>query len=112
MAKRNLHTYEGRDVVQTSLRLVNAGDGLSKAMALDARELTIGQTIYLVIEAEVAKVTHQPIADTDTLTRVHTARAGLATLAERATVENLLEAQRVAQEQAEGVHRLPVDGDS
>ena len=110
MAKKTLHAYEGRDVVQTSLRLTNAGDGLSKAMALDARELAIGDTIYLVIEAEVAAITHRPIPDTETLARVHTARAGLATLAARATVESLLEAQRLAQEEADGVARLPVDG--
>lgn len=103
-----LTQYEGRDVAQATIRLTNAGDGLSQAMGIDPAEYHHGEKLYLVIEAEVAKVTYDTIRDTDLLARVHTLRAGVSTIVDEAFAKDVLEEQRIALEKAKGVTRLPL----
>jgi len=106
-----LKPYEDREVVQSTIRVVNAGDGLSQAMSVDPAEYHLGETVHVVLECEVVKVTYDEISDTDVLRRVHTLRAGTGTIVEPKLVTEVLEAQRIAIERAKGVERLPVDGD-
>lgn len=75
-----VEVYEGRDVLQTTLQVTNAGDGLSEAMAVEPTVLHHQQTVYLVLECVVSKVSYPPIKDTDCLARMHTLKAGRATL--------------------------------
>lgn len=106
-----LSRFDGRDVLRTTIAITNAGDGLSEAMAVDPRELHLGERVRVVLDCEVAKVRFDPIKGTDALARVHVLRAGDATIVDDDLVEEHLRVQReriaVAKEQAAGIVRLP-----
>ena len=92
----SLKPFHSQAVVATSIALTNAGDGLSKAVQTDPIELNIGDRVYLVIEADVSKVAFTPISPlSGELQRIHTLRAGTATIVDAVHVEELLEEQRV-----------------
>jgi hypothetical protein len=105
-----LNDYEGQDVLQASIRVINAGDGLSQAMLVGPAELHHGERVYVVLETEVARVSYDPLGDTGCLKRVHTLRAGTGTIVDAELVAEVLEQQRIAIEQAQGVERLDLDG--
>lgn len=115
MTKKNavpgLTSFEGRDVLQSTIAITNAGDGLSKALAIAPTEFQLGDTVYVVLETEVSKVQYVELPDTGSLKRVHTLKAGTATTVDDNLVADVLEQQRLAIEQAEGVERLPFEGD-
>lgn len=107
----HLAPFDGRPVVRTTIAVTNAGDGLSEALAVDPRELHHGERVFVVLECEVAKVTFTPVRGaTDLLVRVHTLRAGGATMVDPETVEEQLAAQAdriaLAREQAQGIARI------
>ena len=114
MSKANavdgLSKFEGRDVLQSTIKVTNAGDGLSEALAIKPCEMHLGTKAYLLIEAEVSKVNYEELKDTGTLRRVHTLRAGTATLVDAEFALGILETQREAIERARGVERLDFDG--
>jgi hypothetical protein len=104
-----LTPFEGRDVIATKVAITRAGDGLSKAMEVEPDELDLGTTVVVVLECEVDKVRFEPVADTEALTRIHTLKAGTATIVESKVVAKALDDQRRRIEQAKGVERLPMD---
>jgi hypothetical protein len=106
-----LGTFEGRDIVQTSVAVTNAGDGLSQSLTVEPRILHVGDTGAVVLEYTVTKVGFVPVKDTDVLARVATLKAGNATLIDLDVVGSALEANRVRIEQARGLFRLDLDGD-
>lgn len=106
-----LDKFEGRDVVGAQIAITHAGDGLSKAMSIEPEQLTLGQKVYVVLEAEVEKVTYREVKDTRSLLRVQSLRAGTATLVDENLVSEVLEEQRIKIEEAEGIVRIPF-GDS
>ena len=106
-----LSKFEGRDVLQSTIKVTNAGDGLSEALAIEPVEMHLGEKRYLLIEAEVSKVNYEELKDTGTLRRVHTLRAGVATLVDEEFAADMLDAQRVAIEEAKGITRIPFDDD-
>lgn len=77
-----LSTFDGKQVIKTSIAVTNAGDGLSAALAIEPMEMHHGEKGYLLLEYEVVKVTLRPISkDTpDLLDREHTLKAGTATI--------------------------------
>ncbi len=101
-----LHKFEGREVIGTKVKITGAGDGLSQALAIDPTELSLGETVYVVLECTVDKVIHERVKDTEALTRVQSLKAGTATLVDKDLVDAKLEAQRVRIEEAKGVSRL------
>lgn len=109
----NLGKFDGREVIRATVAITNAGDGLSKAMAVDPAVMHHGDKIWVVLECDVAKVRFDPVDDTAKLTRVHILRAGAATLVDEDLVREHLDEQQRRIEEAEGVHRLPLgeDGD-
>lgn len=115
----DLPEFEGADVLRTSVAITNAGDGLSQALAIQPQQLTLGDTVYVVLECRVQKIRFEPAVDKDHpedgLVRVHNLRAGRATLVDRTTVVTALDAQadviRRAREEAEGIQRLNTDPD-
>lgn len=118
MARRSkspLGSFEGLDVVSTKIAITNAGDGLSKAMQIEPQQLHLGDTVYVVLEATVGKISYAGVKDTDVLERVQVLKAGVATIVEEALVKDVLDAQRIAIERAAGVERLdfgdPGEGD-
>jgi hypothetical protein len=114
MSKTNpvdgLSKFEGRDVLQATIKVTNAGDGLSEALGIEPAEMHLGEKVYLVIEAEVSKVNYEELKDTGTLRRVHTLRAGTATIVEPEFAVEVIEQQRAAIEKARGIIRLDFEG--
>lgn len=104
-----LHRFEGQDVIGTQIKITNAGDGLSKALAIEPRELTQRETVYVVLECEVDTISFKPMKDVAAVVRIQSLRAGTATLVDKDLVSDHLEAQRVRIEEAAGVHRLDFD---
>lgn len=109
-------TYKGRDVIQTSVSIRNAGDGLSKALGIEPREFSPGETVMVLLECEWNGETHQPIKDTDAFQLVTILRASTATLVDTAQARKALDQQarknQRAAEEAAGVQRIPgVDPD-
>jgi hypothetical protein len=76
-----LSQFEGRDVVDTKMKVTNAGDGLSAAMeVINAGELRLRQTVQLLLECEVSKITFEDASEGDGVVRIPTLKAGRATL--------------------------------
>jgi hypothetical protein len=105
-------TFDGRDVIMTSVAVTNAGDGLSQSLAVDPREIHIGDSGVIALEYVCTKVGFVEIKDTECLNRVATLKAGTATIIDRETVAEALDAQALKIERAKGVERLPLGSDS
>ena len=105
-AVEGLSAFEGRDVVLATIKVTNAGDGLSDAMSIEPVEMHHGEKRYLLIEAEVTRVHYDELKDTDVLKRVHTLKAGTATLVSAEFAVGLIEAQRKAILSAKGVEEF------
>lgn len=108
-AVEGLETFEGRDVLQSTIRITRAGDGLSDALAVEPTEFHLGDTVTVVLECTVTKVHYEELSDTGTLRRVHTLSAGTSTIVAPEFVREVLTAQREAIDKARGVQRLPLD---
>lgn len=107
----DLGTFDGRDVISTSVAITNAGDGLSASLNIDPLVMHIGDTGVIVLEYVVTKIGFLEIKDTDVLNRVHTLRAGTATIIDRDVVAEALDAQALKIEKAKGIARLPMGDD-
>lgn len=94
---KQLQDFEGKSVHSSTIKVTNAGDGLSKAMAVEPHEFHQGDKVYLVIEGEVARVSFDPVSK-DLLSgpqvRVHTVKAGTATLVDHGLVAKVLDEQK------------------
>lgn len=109
-----LQSFDGIAVLGVGVALTNAGDGLSAALKVDPQEFHHGETIHLVIEAEVTKVRFDPVDKDDPqagLRRVHIMRAGTAAIVDEALVADALRVQKLRLEAAAdaeaGVQRIP-----
>lgn len=111
MSNNPLGRFDRREVIKSTIAVTNAGDGLSKAMSVDPQAMDLGDKVYVVLECEVAKVTFTEIDDTKKLARNHTLRAGGATLVDEDLVRDHLDSMAERIEQAQGVHRLPLEED-
>lgn len=116
---KTLRDFEGLQVARTSIALTNAGDGLSEAMKVEPAEYHVGDKAFLVIEAECTKVTFLPCDRNEPghdQNRLHTFRAGTATIADGELIADLVAAQAEknmrAREEEAGIQRLPVGDDS
>jgi hypothetical protein len=86
----DLSPFEGRDVITTRIAITNAGDGLYDALAVEPNEMHLGETVYVVLQCEVAKIRHDPVKDTDGLARVHTLKAGTGTIVDAGLVQDVI----------------------
>lgn len=107
----SLGTFDGHDVITSSVAIRNAGDGLSAAMSIEHTELHHGETVYVVLECEVKDVQFPIIKDTDSLNRKHILRAGMATLVDKTLVNAVMTSQRRKLDEAKGIQSLPLDGE-
>lgn len=105
----NLRKFEGRDTTGASIKITNAGDGLSQAMEIEAIELRLGDKVYVVLETEVSAISLRPSKEGKGVIRVQTLKAGVATIVAEELVKDVLEEQRLAIEAAQGVARLDFD---
>lgn len=106
-----LHKFEGRDVIGTKVAIRRAGDGLSKALAIEPQELTIGERVFVVMECEVGKVGFAPVKDTQSVTRDQDLIALTVALIDKDAVAEVLAATQAAIDEAEGKKHLTFDGD-
>lgn len=105
----SLTQYEGCDVVQSTIRVVGAGDGLSDALSIDEAEFHIGERVKVVLDCVVSKVTYDPIKDTDVLRRVHTLKTDIGTIVDGKLVNKVLESHRRKLDEAKGQGTLGLD---
>jgi len=108
-APPKLHPFESRDVLQATMRITRAGDGLSTALNIDPIELHIGDTMYVLLECTVGAIELKPIRDTDVLVRKHTLVAGVGTIVDSGFAGDAIAEQRRLNLEAAGVHELPLD---
>jgi hypothetical protein len=101
-----LQPFEGHDVISSGVEMPGASGGLNKALTVNNLELHHGDTVTLVIEAEVKKVRMDPIKETDALQRVHVLQVQNAATIEGDLVAEVLEQQRIRVEESRGVTRL------
>lgn len=109
-----LPDFEGQEVRQASVRITNAGDGLSEALKVAPIALHHGQEVHYVLRGRVADVNHRQKDEDDPLVRVHTVKATAITpiapeLAEKLLGEAAAELRK-AKAEAEGHLQLP-DGE-
>lgn len=109
----DLGTFEGAQVLNTTIAITNAGDGLSAAMQVDPVLLHLGDTVYVVLECEVGKIRFDPIKNTEAVGRIQVLRAGTATIIEADAVREAITTQaeriRMAAEKKAGVAQLIKD---
>lgn len=105
--RKPLSSFEGEDVLSATVAVVNAGDGLSRALGVHPVELHRGDKVHVVLECEVDRIMFRGIKDTQALTRVHVLKAGSATLVNEDLVRQALDETTEAIERAEGIVRLP-----
>ncbi len=98
--KDALGSFEGRTVTKTTIKVTNAGDGLSSAMKIEPQVLHQGDTVYIVLECVAGKVTFDPYDD-NVCARVQTLKAGVATLVDKEAVGAAIDAQREKNQRAE-----------
>jgi hypothetical protein len=93
------------------MRITRAGDGLSTALEIAPAEYHPGQTLHVLLEVEVGRISYEPIRDTDALRRVHTLVAGIGTIVDGKWVRDAVAKQKRLNLEAVGVSELPLDGD-
>lgn len=106
-----LQQFEDHQVFASGIEMPGAGGGLNAALRVDEMELHHGDTVTIVIEAQVVKVRFDPIKDVDGLQRVHVLRVENAAQIDSTLVDEVLEKQRIRVEEAAGVKRLPYGDD-
>jgi len=106
-----LKPFEDRDVVQAAAKVINAGDGLSDALALEDVEYELGDVVHLVLETVCTAVSYAEVRDTDVLKRVHTLKTRTGTPVPEKVVSKVLDAHRKAVDEARGRGQLPFEGD-
>lgn len=107
-----LGEFDGRPVRSTGIRITNAGDGLSKALAVDPKVMYHRDQVYVVLETEVTNVAFPPFnTDDDGVIRLHTLKAGRATIVDAELVSDVLEAQQRRLDEAAGKLSLPFAAD-
>lgn len=104
-----LTPFEDRDVIGSGIEMPGASGGLNKALRVNELELHHGDRGTVVIEFEVVKVRHDQVKDTQALERVHVLRVDNAAIIDPELVGELLEAQRLRVEEANGVNHLPFE---
>lgn len=112
----SLQPFEGRDVIQASMRITRAGDGLSGALRAAPTEYHTGDELYVLLKCEVGKIIYEPILDrgddTGDLRRVHTLVTALGTVVNGKWADQAIAAQQKKNLEAAGVVELPgLDGD-
>lgn len=110
-AKPALGKFDGRDVIQSTIAVTNAGDGLSKAMSVDPTAMHLHDKVFVVLECEVNRIGFAEVGDTGKVARVHNLKAGAAVIVDENLVREHLDEMAKRIEEAAGVHRLPLDDD-
>lgn len=128
MAKKSnpvptLEPFEGENVLKTSLVLKNAGDGLSKPLAVAPRAIARGEEIFLVLRTTCTQVSHKKLtekevkeirlpdgnpldAEIDGLLRKHDLTVDIVTIVDGQLVAEMIDKQRALNADFDGVPTL------
>lgn len=110
-----LPPYDGQTVASTTISITNAGDGLSKGMAIEPQVLDLRSKRYVVLECTVDAHRHKSLPGTEMLTLEQVLKAGVATLVDADLVQVVVDEQREriakAEEAKKGISRLPYNDD-
>lgn len=107
-----LTQFDNRDVIGATIKVSNAGDGLSAAMKIAPREFHHGERVYVVMETTVDQVTHVESKDDPArLVRSHRLKAGMATIVDFKLVSRVLDEQQKAIDKAKGIEAIPFGKD-
>ena len=98
----DLGSYDGIDLLGSTVSIRNAGDGLSDSLAVEPAKLPIHSTVHVVLECEVTKHTYEEIKDVDGLRVVNVLKAGRATMVDADLVREHLDEQQRRIDEAEG----------
>lgn len=119
-----LPKFEKRTVRKAALTVAKTGNGLDEALGFEPIALNVGDEIYLVVKASVYDIHHRAEnrkkPDQDDLIRVHAADAVEVAMISFEEAEPLLRAAdarlaehrlaaSLAEEEAQGIQRLPVE---
>ncbi len=112
--EQKLPDYAGSPVANTTISIRNAGDGLSKGMAIDPQVLVIGNTYYVTLECTLDAHDYKRMPSApNMLTLDQVLKAGVAVLMDADLVKAAIEEQRErllrAEEAKKGIERLPYD---
>lgn len=95
----DLGEFDGRTVRSTTMRVTNAGDGLSKALQTAPQLLHFGDRVFIVMEAVVGPIGFDPIDDDpEGCIRKQSVAARTVTLVGEKLVRQVLDAQADANE--------------
>jgi hypothetical protein len=107
MAKANpvpqLKRFEDRDVLDATIAVTKAGDGLSKDLGVRPQEFRQHETVYVVLETRVSRVAYiDHPDDEDSSRRVHTLVTQNASIVDgQAVAELLAETKKLLAKKAE-----------
>lgn len=120
----SLPKFEKRTVRKAALTVQKTGNGLDEALGFEPIALNVGDEIWLVVKARIVAVDHKAEnrkePSNDDLIRVHVADAIEVAMIEHDEAEPLLKAAddrlaahrlaaSLAEEEAAGIQRLPVE---
>lgn len=115
---RQLSEFDGKSVRQAGVEIPGAAGGLQAAMKVDPQEFRQGERVVVALECIVQKIRHEPIDKDDPhgdQRRVHIFKVDNAAIIEEGIAREALDRQRDsvrrAIEEAEGIARLPYEGD-
>lgn len=108
----SLGEFEGARVTASSVKITNAGDGLSAAMKIDPVAYSRHQRVVIVLDCEVKRVEFDDGDMSDAVTRVHVLKAGTAVVVPRDLVAKMLDeqAERIKQAREDAAGTLRLDG--
>lgn len=110
-----LPPYAGQQVAATTISIRNAGDGLSKGMAIAPEVFTLGSRRYVVLEVDVDAHDYKRLKDTNMLVLDQVLKAGVATMVDADLVRSVVDEQREriqkAADEAKGLRNLYTDDD-
>ncbi len=107
----DLGEFEGQKIVGTTIKVTNAGDGLSDALEIDPLVMHHDEEVFLVLKCRVAKVNFPPAPkDEDGVLREHVLKAGDSAIVDEKLVKKAIDEQaektRKAREEAAGIQSL------
>lgn len=107
-----LGTYDGSPIIDSSIALVGAGDGLSKALEIDPVAIGMNDTVYVVVETVASQIKFK--ADRDEPNMLHKTTvlsAVVATIVDKELVDEVLTAQQAKIDEAAGKMKIPFEDD-
>lgn len=107
-----LPAFEEQSVNNATVRITNAGDGLSEALKVDPKALHLGEQVFYVLSGDVTQINH--VEKDEILTRVHTVKASAITEVDADLAEKLLTAaaEELARRRAEVDGQMTLDAEA